>query len=226
MSFRQHILGLATGGTFVSLLAVLGASAPPGASNGQYSVTITNLTANQIISPPLVVSHDEDADVFEPGTPASPQLADVAENGNNVPLRDLLMSAEGVFDVVALEDGLPPGQSVTVILGATNRFARVSAVGMLVSSNDAFFGLDSVLIPTKKKQPVVVYVPAYDSGTEANSEDCAFVPGPPCGAGPVHDPSMAEGFVHIGNGIRGIGGIPADTYDWSNPVVRVVIERL
>jgi hypothetical protein len=51
------------------------------------------------------------------------------------------------------------------------------------------------------------------------------VPGPPCGAGPVHDPAPAEGFVHVGNGIRGIGGVPAEVYDWSNPVARIVIER-
>lgn len=226
MSLR-HLLGIATSGSLVSLLAVLGTSAALAGSGGPkpgFSVTITNLTANQVISPPIVASHDADADVFEVGTPASAELAALAENGDNAPLRDLLTASENVLDVVALSDPLMPGQSVTVSLAVKGRFNLVSAAGMLVSSNDAFFGLDGE--PVAKNRPLVVLVPAYDAGSEANSEDCAYVPGPPCGAGPVHDPSPAEGFVHIGNGIRGIGGVPADVYDWSNPVARIVIERL
>jgi hypothetical protein len=119
-----------------------------------------------------------------------------------------------------------PGASATYVLGATPGARQLSAVGMLISTNDAFFGLDGITMPRRKKDVVSIRVPAYDAGSEANSEDCAFIPGPPCGAGAVHDPAQAEGFVHISNGIHGIGGVPEATYDWRNPVALITVKRL
>ena len=46
---------------------------------------------------------------------------------------------------------------------------------------------------------------AYDAGSEYNSEDCAFIPGPPFGNGGVRDTDGAEGYVQILSGIHGIG---------------------
>ena len=42
----------------------------------------------------------------------------------------------------------------------------------------------------------------------------------------VHDPADPEGFVHISNGIHGIGDLAADGYDWDNPVAHVRIVRM
>ena len=67
--------------------------------------------------------------------------------------------------------------------------------------------------------------PAYDAGSEANSESCEFIPGPPCG-NHVHDPAEAEGFIHISNGIQGTGDVCASESDWRNPVARVTITRV
>ena len=84
-------------------------------------------------------------------------------------------------------------------------------------------GLDTELLPLRHGQALV---PAWDAGTEANSEDCAFIPGPPCGMGGVHDPAPAEGFIHISSGITGKGGVAVDEYDWRNPVAKVSIQRV
>ena len=96
---------------------------------------------------------------------------------------------------------------------------------MLVSTNDAFFAINGVAAP-RGNASTTVFARAYDAGTEANSEDCAWIPGPPCGNGGAHDPSPSEGYVHVHAGVHGIGSlVPAD-HDWRDAVARVHIERM
>ena len=66
---------------------------------------------------------------------------------------------------------------------------------------------------------------AYDAGSEANTELCDFIPGPPCG-NHVKDSSEAEGYVFVHSGIHGIGDIDAAMYDWRGPVANVVINEV
>jgi hypothetical protein len=75
-------------------------------------------------------------------------------------------------------------------------------------------------------EATVVNATAYDAGSEANSEDCDFIPGPPCGNGGVRDTDGAEGYVYIHSGIHGIGGLDPAEFDWLNPVATVKIERV
>lgn len=210
-------------------LALTTSDALAGAGQGSgrmFAVTITNLTPNQIFSPPLLATHSDALALFSAGAPASPELAQLAENGDNVPLRDALLADSQAGDVQAASDPIMPGMSTTYLVAGTSAARRLSAAGMLVSTNDTFFALDGVALPRSAQGGTRYLVPAWDAGSEANSEDCAFVPGPPCGAGPVHDPSPAEGFVHISAGIHGIGGVPQGAYDWRNPVALISIERL
>jgi hypothetical protein len=67
--------------------------------------------------------------------------------------------------------------------------------------------------------------PAWDAGTEANTEDCHFIPGPPCGNRFVRDPDGAEGIVRIHSGIHGTGDLNPAMLDWRNPVAMVSIAR-
>lgn len=75
-------------------------------------------------------------------------------------------------------------------------------------------------------EATVVNAAAYDAGSEDNSEDCAYIPGPPCGNGDVRDTVGAEGYVYIHSGIHGIGDLEPAEFDWGNPVATVKIERL
>ena len=50
---------------------------------------------------------------------------------------------------------------------------------------------------------------AYDPGSEANSESCACIPGPPRG-NHLRDQAKAEGFVHAHAGIHGGNGSGLD----------------
>ena len=73
----------------------------------------------------------------------------------------------------------------------------------------------------------MVEAPAYDAGSEQNTEACEDIPGPPCGPND-HPDVKAEGYVHIHAGIHGIGseGVDPAMHDWRNPVAKITIERI
>ncbi len=207
----------------VLLLGTTVAQAQPA---GEYIVRITNLTKSQIFSPPLVASHKPTVRLFTPGTPALPELAILAEDGSPTPLADLLATFPGrVMETVAATGPVLPGKTVELRIQAGGGFNRISALGMLIQTNDAFFAVQNVRLPKRFLRGIATAV-AYDAGSEANNESCDFIPGPPCGSGGVRATDGAEGFVYVSNGIHGIGDLPAASYDWHNPVARVVIERV
>ena len=61
--------------------SAVGASAPAFAQT-TYEVTIHNLTQNQVITPPVVVSHSGAMSLFTVGQPVIPELATLAEEGD------------------------------------------------------------------------------------------------------------------------------------------------
>lgn len=66
----------------------------------------------------------------------------------------------------------------------------------------------------------------YDAGTEANTELCADIPGPPCGNGGVRVTDGAEGTVEHHAGLMGNGDIDAAALNWEGPVATISIEQL
>lgn len=189
-----------------------------------YNVTFTNLTRGQIISPPVLFSHQEGVQLFTLGAPASPGLAKLAEDGMTDDLVAELHAQAGVHEIVVAPDGIPPGGSMTVQINTKGNYRYLSAASMLVTSNDAFFAIRDVRVPPSGHR--VVDAEAYDAGSETNSEACAFIPGPPCGNGGVRDTSAAEGYVHVHAGIHGGADLVPAEHDWRNPVVEVIVERV
>ena len=189
----------------------------------EYAVTITNITQAQIFAPVALATHTSRINMFTPGEEASPELATLAESGNPGPLLDLLDSLHGlVMDTNTNGAVLHPGDSVTISISGSNHYDRLSFAAMLVSSNDAFAGLNSMELPRRTSSAMV---PAYDAGSELNDENCANIPGPPCGD--MDDSGEAgEGYVYIGSGISGTVDVDSLTYDWNNPVARVVVHRV
>src|SRR5688500_942671 len=57
------------------------------AGEREYQVRITDLTSGQPLTPPVVTTHRGKHAVFEVGQPASVGVREIAENGNNAPLR-------------------------------------------------------------------------------------------------------------------------------------------
>ena len=96
---------------------------------------------------------------------------------------------------------------------------------MLATTNDAFVALNGVRLP---KKSATYYARIYDAGSEANNEDCAFIPGPPCAAesGNERATEGSEGFITISNGIHGHGDLSARDLDWNGPGAIVTIKRI
>lgn len=97
----------------------------------------------------------------------------------------------------------------------------LSFASMLVTTNDAFIGANHLDVSKSR----TMMLNAYDAGSEANSEDCDYIPGPPCGT-MAHDPARPEGFVHVHAGIHGGDGSDLDPamHDWRDPVARLSIK--
>jgi len=191
------------------------------------TVTITNITRDQVFSPPLVVTHDKRVSLFSLGDPASEELAALAEDGMTGPLHDLLDGATGVLDMAMFDGMILPGDSASVEIDISHRQSLVSLAGMLVSTNDAFFSLNSTSVQVWGFRPFrkIAAARAYDAGSEANTESCEHIPGPPCGNPGVRVTDGAEGFITVHSGIHGIGDLEASMKDWNNPVALITIER-
>ena len=164
------------------------------------------------------------------GEEASPELAALAEDGLTDPLTMLIDDMYPKFHYAVAGDAVMPGKSVLVKLEISKRggLSWISVAGMLVTTNDAFFAAHNIWFFGKEK--VTAYAVAYDAGSEWNSEDCAFIPGPPCGNPGVHDDAAdPEGYVHIHAGIHGVGPNPRVNpamHDWRNPVAKITIRRI
>ena len=208
----------------ITLYAGLFGIAAGNAAGAEFEVTVTNLTRGQIISPAVVATHTDKLDpLFTLGSPASDELVAVAEDAVNGPLVDALSGDKNVKDVQTTGGPIMPGESASVVVGTAGKFRNITVVGMLVTTNDAFFALKGVRGP--KRGSDTHFSPAYDAGSEANNESCAFIPGPPCGNPDVHT-EEAEGYVHIHAGIHGIGNLDPAVHDWRNPVAKVTIRRI
>jgi hypothetical protein len=192
----------------------------------RYEVMITNITRGQVIPGLVVVSHMKSFNLFTLGEPASSQLATIAEEGDSAPLQAHLYTLPNILEY-ATSGALFPGESVILEIMTRGRFRNISAVGMLASTNDAFFAVNNVHAPKHGVRNIMAL--AYDAGSEANTELCEFIPGPPCG-NHEHDPAEAEGFVHVHAGIHGIqdpdDGLDPAIHDWRNPVVKVSIRPI
>lgn len=193
---------------------------------GEFEVVVTNLTRGQRFTPILVASHRKDVRLFELGQAASPELATVAEEGDTGPLRARLEADPRVLDVAVGPGLLLPGESRKVTVDTRGLFDHLSVVAMLIPTNDGFLAANGI----KGGRSVVIFSPAYDSGSEINDELCESIPGPgftECGGDGEGGEVIGgeEGYVHINAGIHGIGDFDAPMRDWRNPVARITITR-
>ena len=145
---------------------------------------------------------------------------------------------------VPFDAGLSGSVSGTLKI-TRKRNTHLSVVAMLLPTNDAFAGLDSIRIP-KRRGTHVFFLPAYDAGTEANDEilsddnplDCV-----PNEVGYPVDPLGNDGVgakdfldfevidrVHIHRGNLGdldpAGGtsdLDSRVHRWLNPLVKLTI---
>jgi Spondin_N len=189
-----------------------------------WRVTITNIAqpGSQPLSPPLVAVHSSKADVWSVGDIASHGVAAIAEDANNDPLLSALPQLPG-FKSVANGTGAPigPGASASFNVTSEGRFNRLSIVTMLVNTNDAFTGLDSLRLRGNGETRETM---AYDGGSELNNELASHIPGPCCGHMFVRAPEGQPVKPHAG--ILGGGDLSIGAYDWNGAVARIAIARV
>jgi hypothetical protein len=148
----------------------------------EVEISITNLTQANYFTPRLVVAHTAEADLFEVGEDASTALAWVAEAGVITDAQNAAsagMNFEAVLGPADTDNGsntwhffgnlVPPATTLTYASFDTMDKPYLSIVSMLIPTNDAFVGLDSIMIPTEPGT-YSYYLNAYDAGTELNDE--------------------------------------------------------
>lgn len=217
--------------SILTLIVVFACSGAFAQNRNLYEVTITNITKGQTFTPQLVVTHERDSVLFELGQPASPGLEELAEGGATGTLQDELTAV--VTDAVTVDGLLEPGETVTTQVEGRGRRDVISVAAMLIPTNDTFMALNSVPLP-RNRATAVFSVPAYDSGTEVNDQNCANIPGPRCGGEGFNGvPAEGdEGFIYISNGFHSIVGdgtgevLGPVVYDWRNPVARITVTRV
>jgi len=199
-----------------------------GSATKTWQVTVSNLTppgpgapGSQPLSPPLFVVHSNKADLWSVGEIASHGVAAIAEDANNAVLESALPALPGVKTVFTGAGGpIPSGQSRTFTVETRGRFDRLSLVTMLVNTNDAFTGLDSLRLRGHGGTRVTI---SYDAGSELNNELESHIPGPCCNNPFVRAPEGA--LIRPHQGITGAGDLDPALYDWPEPVARITIER-
>ncbi|CAM9465739.1 unnamed protein product, partial [Sphacelaria rigidula] len=194
-------------------------------------VRVVNLTYLQPFSPPVVVAHTKDVALFQEGKPANDAIRLMAENGDNSGLVELLADdavSPYICGATVADEAVGPLQTwrgyVDVDTEKCPGKIVFSTVGMLVNTNDAFYGVDSVTLPTDGS--VKRFAPAFDAGTEANNELCSHIPGPACDmeSGNLEATEGGEEMIHTQRGVHGIGNLTAADYDWRNPVAEVFVQ--
>ncbi len=171
---------------------------------GTFQVTFTNMTAGQLMTPPVVALHDPSVHLFQVGAEASDAIRDIAETGNSAELVAFAGANPTVVSAAAVvgEGPFGAGGSVTGSLSTSESGQVFSAVNMVICTNDGISGVDSIALPAGN-EPVTVMAMAYDAGTRVNQADAlSFFP-PPCAAptdtgggtgdneAPVEDPRAA-----------------------------------
>ena len=196
-----------------------------------YRVTIENLTPNrgngasQVLSPALVVAHTRRLQLFSPGQPASPAVADVAQDAIAATGISMFSGNPEVVFVGAAGGAVLPGGRTTFEFSTHGKARFLSLVTMLVNTNDGFTGLEGVRLKGRVQE---FYVKAYDAGSEVNDQLKASIPGPCCGDTGRHG-TAEHGVIEEHRGILpGVGELDPAVWGWptGSAVAHITVERL
>ncbi|GLR72272.1 spondin domain-containing protein [Agaribacter marinus] len=147
----------------------------------EVELSITNLTQGNYFTPRLVVAHTDAADLYEVGEEASVPLAWLAEAGvidDSDSADSIGQNFESVLGPADTDNDsntwhkfgglVAPATTLTYTFDTMDK-PLLSLATMLIPTNDAFAGLDSIEIPTVPGT-YHYYLNAYDAGTELNDE--------------------------------------------------------
>ncbi len=235
---RSHHSSSAMNSLSVSSSESSMSSSSTGMMSVKYSVTITNLTAGQPLSPTALLLHKPGYHAFTIGEPASVELEYIAEGGNPDPLLEDLATRTSTYVTTRPDEGIAPGGSTNLVLetmlhNEEQAWIELSALSMLGNTNDGFTGINALKLgQLAVGESMTLDSISYDAGTEQNSETDTTVPGPAAGgegfnAGrddPVNLVAMHSGVLTRDDGNS--GSTLTSLHRWDNPVARITITRL
>lgn len=211
--------------TLALFLSACGNSSDP--VEYSYTVTVTNLTYAQPLSPLAVMLHT-DSKMWTVGTSSSVALEVLAESGDNTDfLADSSAIASSSGSGVVL-----PGASSSVEIATTDRLAtNFTAATMLVNTNDAFSGLTGIDISTMVVDDTKTWrLNVLDAGTELNSEALGTIPGPADGGIGFEATRDDVDFVGYHSGVvsqdDGLSSsVLTQAHRFDNPAITLTITR-
>ena len=180
-------------------------------------LTVENLTSGQPVTPPVIVVHDRNLNVFDYTMPSEPDgIDDLSEAGANGDLISTLRARPGVVSVQELDTGgpIPPGTSFVTEIEVVDG-AAVTVAGMFACTNDGYIvATVPADISDGTLQTLSVLAQVFDSGAENNDETTDTVP---ClGGGPA---AFSDGFGEnvraLHPGISGGADLSPETHGWT-----------
>ncbi|NIY82340.1 spondin domain-containing protein [Vibrio hepatarius] len=146
----------------------------------RFTVNVTNLTANQPMSPLALLTHNESYQLFSVGQSASVELERLAEGGSNAELITLMNGNANIHEGISGHGLILPGTSDQVTFTVDpDSYGYLSVASMLVNTNDAFVGESGLSLKSLSVgEHFEMNMNVWDSGTEANDELASTIPGP------------------------------------------------
>jgi hypothetical protein len=197
-----------------------------------YEVTVTNLSNAQPLSPLAMVLHSNQYDGWRIGESASTGLEMLAEGGDN---SEFLSEATATGGISTLSgDGVVmPSTSDRIELTVNASVdLQLTVATMLVNTNDAFLGKGGIdLNMLAQGEQIIIDLPAYDAGTEGNSEMAGTIPGPADGGEGFNAARDDVNVVSRHSGIvTNIDGYADSVLDESHrfdaPVAQLIVRRV
>ena len=184
----------------------------------EFGISLENMTGGQPITPPVVVVHDPNVDVFDYVSPTELDgIDDLAEAGAQGELLATLRATPGWYVRTAWTAAARLAQvhRTQRTCSMASRGADVTVVGMLACTNDAYIRVSESLNVVRGS--LVATGPAaalvFDSGSEDNDETVATVP---ClgGEPAALSEGLGEGMRAPHTGINGGADLSVETHGW------------
>jgi len=202
-------------------------------SSKMFTVTVTNLTNNQPLSPIGVVVHEHGYNGWNTGESSSLGLEVLAEGGSPT---QFIADADNDQNVTATGSGTAaifPGLNESITLTTANSTTlELTVATMLVHTNDAFTGVKNRLIgELNANESTYFYTHTYDAGTESNSEIAGSIPGPDFG-GEGYNASRDDKdivSVHAGVITQDDGLVTSglnETHRFQNTTAKITVTRI
>jgi len=201
--------------------------------NQTYSITVSNLTNGQPLTPIGVIVHTPGFKAWEAGEAVSTGLEMLAESGNPA---EFLGESETDGSVISTASGSAPfgpgsRQSVSITVERTADL-KLTLASMLANTNDAFTGVadwDISDLDIDESKSIMPHV--YDAGTEANTETAATMPGPAAGGegfdadrtGDIDKVTIHPGVVTTGDGL--LTSALGEGHRWLGAAAKIVVTR-